>query len=68
MSLISGDTLSSSISMGTDIPAEGLVIASGKSAILHIWVGADLFSAGTQVSIEIQRQNQFELKKYLVLS
>ena len=68
MGLSLGDSLSSSISTGTDIPRNGVTIPAGQSAQMHLWIGADLFGKGTQITIELQKPNQLELKKYLVLN
>ena len=68
MGLNPGDSLSSSTEMGTDIPPRGVAIPVGQSVQMHVWIGADLFSKNTQVIIELQKPNQYELMRYLVLS
>ena len=68
MGLSQGDILSSKTGLGTSLPDGGLVIAAGKSSSVYVWIGSEKFSPGAQVSFEVQRRNQIELKKYIVLS
>ena len=62
-----GDSLSSSTGMGTDIPRGGVAVPVGQSIQMYVWIGSDLYSIGAQVKIELQKPNQFELMRYLIL-
>ena len=63
-----GGALSSKSSIGTDLPVDGLVVPKGKSVTINVWLGQDLYNLGTSILVEAQRQDVFELKKYIVLN
>lgn len=66
--LIHGDSLSSTTSVGTSIPVDGLKIAPGDKATFYIWIGSKRFNSGTVINIDLQRVNQLELRRSIQLS
>ena len=67
MGLIHGELLSSSSVIGVSVPTDGLAIDPKSREVIYVWIGSDLFSSGTQMIIELQKPNQFDLKKTIVL-
>ena len=49
----SGGSLTDTYSTGTSIPSGGLSLASGESTTEYIWIGSDLFSSGTSISVKL---------------
>jgi hypothetical protein len=65
--IIHGDLLSSRSAVGTSIPVGGLAISPGSRVTIYIWIGSDLYTQGTQLTIELLKPGQFELRKIIVL-
>lgn len=66
--LIHGDSLSSTTSIGTSVPVDGLKIDPGDKATFYVWVGSKIGSTGTVINIDLQRVNQLELRRTIRLS
>jgi len=66
--LVPGDALTSSSSTGTSLPQEGVLLKPGDRVTIHLWIGRDVFSSGTQISVEIRDPTIPEYKKYVTLS
>ncbi len=49
-----GGSLTDASSKGTSIPSTGLNLQSGESSTVYVWIGSDLFSSGTSVSVKLQ--------------
>lgn len=49
-----GEALTDTANTGTSIPSTGLYLESGESATVYLWIGSDLLSSGTSVSIRLQ--------------
>ena len=62
-----GGSLSSPDSIGTTLPSEGMSIESGETVDVYIWIGEDLFSSGTSVSINLHSVSGIEYVKLLKL-
>ena len=65
--LIHGDTLNSTLDIGTSVPYEGVIIPGGKSATFYVWIGADKFTSGTSIEVEVQK-SALELRKTVKLN
>ena len=63
-----GDTLSSKTSIATSIPSGGLSIPANSQKTVYIWIGENLYSRGTQLTIELQKPNQLILQKIITLN
>ena len=48
-----GGALSDPDSTGTDIPASGIRIESGDTETISVWIGSNLYSSGTYISLKI---------------
>ena len=49
-----GGALTNTYSIGTSLPEDGFVMESGESTNAYVWIGSDLFSSGTSVSVRLQ--------------
>ena len=63
-----GGSLSSSSSIGTSLPNDGIIIVPGKEETFYIWIGESLFSVGTEISVKVQNINNVALSKNVVLT
>ena len=66
--LVSGGSLSSSLSIGTSLPNDGVIMKPGREETFYVWVGESLFSTGTEISIQVQNINNVGLSKNVVLT
>jgi hypothetical protein len=64
----SGGSLSSKSVIGTSIPVEGVVIGSDSKLSIIVWIGSDLFSSGSQISLHVFDPNTLEYTRYIVLN
>jgi hypothetical protein len=67
LGVIHGDRLSSRYAIGTSLPIGGLVMSPGSRFTVYIWIGDGLYTQGTELTIELQKPGQFELRKILIL-
>lgn len=65
---IHGDALPSGTTIATSIPSGGLTIPPNSLVTVYIWIGEALYSQGTQLTIELQKLNQLELRKTITLN
>ena len=63
-----GGSLTDTESVGVSMPVEGLILASGQTDTLYVWIGSGLFSSGTSVSIKIHSVSGFDYMKLVTLS
>jgi flagellin-like protein len=61
-----GSTLSPGI-MTSNIPSTGLVILSGKSAPVEVYIGTGLFSSGTTINIKLHSAGGMDYIKLIEL-
>lgn len=66
--LMHGESLSSTKTVGTNIPGGGVHIAPGNRATFYVWIGSKRYTSGTVVNIDIQRINQIEFRRTITLS
>ena len=63
-----GDTLPNGTTIATSIPAGGLTVPPNSRVTAYIWIGEGLYSQGTQLTIELQKLKQLELRKTITLN
>lgn len=63
-----GGSLSGKSVIGTSVPVDGVVIVSDSRLSISVWVGSDLFSGGSQISLHIFDPNTLEYTRYITLS
>lgn len=63
-----GGSLTNTNSVGTSLPADGLILRSGESAIFYVWIGSDLFSTGTSVAIRLHSVSGIDYIRQLKLT
>lgn len=68
MGVKDGDKLSNTYLIGTSIPLDGLAILPGDGATFYVWIGSTSFNKGTTITIELQKINQFNLRKAVILN
>lgn len=47
-------SLTDASSKGTSLQSSGLSLQSGESSTVYVWIGSDLFSSGTSISVKLQ--------------
>jgi archaeal type IV pilus assembly protein PilA len=52
--ILLGGVLSEASAIGSNMPPDGLNLQSGESTTVYVWVGSDLFSSGTSISVKLQ--------------
>ena len=62
-----GGSLSSKSVIGTSFPADGMLFDYNERVTISIWIGSDLFSRGTQISLHIFNPNILEYTRYIIL-
>ena len=65
--ITAGGSLSGADSIGTSIPESGLGIESGQTLDVYVWIGEDLLSSGTSVSIDLHSVSGIDYVKLLKL-
>mgnify|MGYP006987951462 CR=1 FL=1 len=63
-----GDTLPNKTSIASSVPSDGLSIPANSHVTVYIWIGEDLYSRGTQITINLQKPNQLILQKTITLN
>ena len=66
--LVHGDSLSSTLAIGTSIPLDGLVVPGGESVNIYLWIGSDKYTKGISIQIEVQKKDSIGLMKILTLN
>ena len=57
-----GDSLQNGGQIGTSIPVEGLHLEPGNSSNIYVWIGKDLFSSGTDITIHLNNLTQVPIR------
>ena len=63
-----GGSLSDTSSMGTSIPDGGIIMQSGESVNIDVWIGSGLFSSGTSIAVKLHSTSGFDYVKLVKLS
>ena len=66
--LIHGEKLSSTWVIGSSLPDIGAFIQPGRSETVYLWLGSELFRKGETLTIELQNQDQMDLKKTVTIN
>ena len=65
--LTPGGSLSSRSVIGTSLPREGLNLESKGVETIHIWIGSDRFSSGSQITVHILNPDIIEYTRNIKL-
>lgn len=63
-----GGSLSGRSVVGTSVPVDGVVVGAGSRVSISVWVGSDLFSGGSQISLHVFNPYTLEYTRYITLS
>ena len=63
-----GGTLSGINAMGTSMSDTGVILQSGETIDIKVWIGSGLFSSGTSISVKLHSTSGFDYVKLVKLS
>ena len=66
--IIFNGSLADTTSIGTSLTKNGLYLESGESSTVYVWIGSDLLSSGTSVSIHLHSISGINYIKLVKLS
>jgi hypothetical protein len=53
--------------IGTSLPVDGVNLLTSEEFVLYIWVGDQLFSSGTTITVDVNSVNNVNHKKFVQL-
>ena len=62
-----GGSLTDPGSIGASVSTNGLMLQSGESTVVYLWIGSGLLSSGTSVSVKLHSVSGFDYVKLVKL-